>query len=1149
MLPPLEPPGQVRLAKTGHHWQKGVKRMKKLICLGLVLLGSNGSVPAQDKEAAPLVTVFQIGVADGDYREFATAGNYQAYAQTFPHDADFVVGQSDSKKDWPWIQPGPSDAWAGSRAHTFKITFDLPEVAAGYYRLVLDFVDTQGAEPPGLTVGINDMALKFKLPPGHGDESLGNPKVGKNYSLQQVFPAVLLHAGKNTITLANDQGSWALYDDVRLESGAAAPTEAVRLHAEALPWLKRSGEGLPRVVKVSVENLASMREPASIGWKAGTRSGEEKLDLHFGHNEVSIPLPDVLEKTTVELALNAAGKEIKATTVLQPARRWKVFIVPTVHTDIGYTDLQERVMARHADNTMQALTMIDRHPSFNWDFETFWQLDCFLRAHPEKAEETFRRLREGRMGLSAFFGNMLTGLCSHEALNRATLPARDLANRGGFDFTSVILDDVPSAIGSLPTVLGNAGIKYFIEGVNGDRAPFATQGLQSLFYWEGPDGSRVLSHIAGGYAMAGGLISSLELAGERLPGLLASYENAGYAYDAVLVNGAFSDNQGVAAWLPEVVEKWNAQWEYPKLILGRPEDFFRYIEQNFAAKIPVMRGDFGAWWEDGAASSARETALCRRAEERAVTAEMLHSLAAVLGGAPYPKWDFDELWRNILLYDEHTWGAAGSISAPQAEQTIKQWEVKGSFARQADAASGQLLESGMVKLARLIPAADLVVFNPLAWSCTNLVTTAPADAVQDLKTKRMIPCQTLPEGGSCFVAGDLPSVGYRSYRRVASTGPVTNAVSFSGAEMENEFYRVSLDPKSGALNSILDKETGRELIDPESEYRLGELIYVSGGEGSYAVHSDLKGLPAPKFTYHRQNGVRVSQANGPVFGELASEATAEKFPKITLRVRLYRGLKRVDVRCELDKEETTAKEAVYIAFPFAFDVERGGLWLEYPDAITEPLKDQHSSACRDWYAVQRWLAASDSQATVVLSPLDSPLVTLGGLTASTWPRQLSLKRAHVFAYVMNNYWHTNYKASQGGRHVFRFSLTSARGGFSKRDAVARGWEMYSPAVAQSGGGPLKPLLSAPAGSLIGVEPVGLPLMAFKQAEDEKGFVFRVCDFAGVGGKLKLTLPRPARESFTCDLVETHAVKQDSHGKTITAPLKPFAPSTVKVQFH
>jgi alpha-mannosidase len=149
---------------------------------------------------------------------------------------------------------------------------------------------------------------------------------------------------------------------------------------------------------------------------------------------------------------------------------------------------------------------------------------------------------------------------------------------------------------------------------------------------------------------------------------------------------------------------------------------------------------------------------------------------------------------------------------------------------------------------------------------------------------------------------------------------------------------------------------------------------------------------------------------------------------------------------------------------------------------------------------------------------------------------------------MNNYWYTNYKVSQGGRQIFRFSLTSATGGFSKRDAVARGWEMYSPAVAQSGGGPLKPVLSAPSGSLVGVEPVGLPLMALKQAEDERGFVFRVCDFAGTGGNLKLTLPKPARETSTCDLVETHAVSLDSHGKTVTAPLKPFAPATVKVQF-
>ena len=181
----------------------------------------------------------------------------------------------------------------------------------------------------------------------------------------------------------------------------------------------------------------------------------------------------------------------------------------------------------------------------------------------------------------------------------------------------------------------------------------------------------------------------------------------------------------------------------------------------------------------------------------------------------------------------------------------------------------------------------------------------------------------------------------------------------SGNQMENEFYRVTLNPKTGGIQSIFDKQIGRELVDADSEYNLGELVYVTGGEGTYAIHSDLANLPPPKFEYHRQSGTKIEKIIGPVFGELTSESTAENFPKIKLRVRLYRGLKQLDLIFQLDKTETTDKEAVYLAFPFATDTSKGGLWLEYPDEITEPLRDQHISACRDWYSVQHWLAVSD----------------------------------------------------------------------------------------------------------------------------------------------------------------------------------------------
>ena len=198
--------------------------------------------------------------------------------------------------------------------------------------------------------------------------------------------------------------------------------------------------------------------------------------------------------------------------------------------------------------------------------------------------------------------------------------------------------------------------------------------------------------------------------------------------------------------------------------------------------------------------------------------------------------------------------------------------------------------------------------------------------------------------------------------------------------------------------------------------------------------------------------------------------------------------------------------------------------------------------------MQRWLAASDGDATVVLSPLDTPLVTLGGMTASTWPRQLSLKRAHVFAYVMNNYWYTNYKASQGGRQVFRFSLTSSRGGFLQTRRCEQG--LGNVLATRCATLPDRAQASALGlgQRLISVKPAGLPLMAFKQAEDENGFILRVCDLAGTGGPITLTLPKPVSEAARCDLVEANPVKARARGQTVTVPVKKWGLATVKVSF-
>ena len=73
-------------------------------------------------------TLWKIGVKDGSASEFALApGNYTG----FRDDGFFVVGRSDPKRDWPYVQPGPGDGWAGGRGHTFSVVFGVKAQPSG----------------------------------------------------------------------------------------------------------------------------------------------------------------------------------------------------------------------------------------------------------------------------------------------------------------------------------------------------------------------------------------------------------------------------------------------------------------------------------------------------------------------------------------------------------------------------------------------------------------------------------------------------------------------------------------------------------------------------------------------------------------------------------------------------------------------------------------------------------------------------------------------------------------------------------------------------------------------------------------------------------------------------------------------------------
>ncbi len=194
------------------------QRCRKLVELWLVLaFVAVGLAPAWGDDTATLL--WQIGRGDNDDREFALAPN--RYSQ-FREDAFFVVGKSDPRHDWPYVQPGPADAWAGGRAHTFVIVFGLQRVPeSGQCKLRLDLLDTQRGVPPTLQIQINGREFQRRLPHGAGDASIfGDPAAGQECKCDIAFPAELLRTGPNEIALTTRSGSWLIYDSLGLEAPA-----------------------------------------------------------------------------------------------------------------------------------------------------------------------------------------------------------------------------------------------------------------------------------------------------------------------------------------------------------------------------------------------------------------------------------------------------------------------------------------------------------------------------------------------------------------------------------------------------------------------------------------------------------------------------------------------------------------------------------------------------------------------------------------------------------------------------------------------------------------------------------------------------------------------------------------------------------------
>ncbi|MHC4178160.1 MAG: glycosyl hydrolase-related protein, partial [Planctomycetota bacterium] len=583
---------------------------------------------------------------------------------------------------------------------------------------------------------------------------------------------------------------------------------------------------------------------------------------------------------------------------------------------------------------------------------------------------------------------------------------------------------------------------------------------------------------------------------------LRRMEAAGYPYDVVQVRYCLGDNAGPASDLCETVKQWNLQHAYPKLIIGTNSEMMREMERLHGDEIPEVRGDFTPYWEDGAASSALETGINRASAERLSQAE---AIFAMTRPKDYPADDFYAAWREVILYDEHTWGAHNSISQPDSDFAKGQWKIKQAFALDGDKRSRALLAAATAPYtAKRRKVGAVLVFNTSSWPRTDLVILSKdlataGDRVGDPNGPGVapVPSQRLSDGSLAFLARDVPAFGARRFTILPGDAPAGGTAKAEGNNLLHARLSVTLNETTGAIASLRRRGIDAELVDHGGGLGLNDYFYVAGKD--------------PKDA--QRNGpvkITVKEA-GPLVASLLVASDAPGCRRLSREIRLVDGIDRVDLINIVDKEKIRTKEGVHFAFPF--NVPNGVMRMDIPWAVARPEAGQLPGSCKNWFTVQRWIDTSNDRYGVTWTTTDAPLVEVGSITAETpWIETLEPTQT-LYSYVMNNYWFTNYKADQEGPTPFRYSLRPHAGGYSAVEAARFGMELSQPLVAVPAGsaedGPAILLIEP----RLKVEPAEVIVPTFKPSADGRGLIARLFNVGSRAAKAKLTWSDPAPKNL------------------------------------
>lgn len=448
------------------------------------------------------------------------------------------------------------------------------------------------------------------------------------------------------------------------------------------------------------------------------------------------------------------------------------------------------------------------------DFYYCQSMAQFYEWIEKESPELFERIKKHvKTGKWEIIGGMWVesdaNLPSGESLVRQLLYGKNyFMDKFGVDVKVGLLPDTFGYCWTLPQIFKGAGIDYFVTSKLNWETNLHFKDV--LFWWEGPDGSRILTFASPtGYNNVnyGDIYRHVKMTARKQPEI-----------DTVFVPYGEGDHGG--GLTHEMIELGlNGYNKDLEVFFSPAKKYFEEIENNKSDGLPIHKSELYLNTHRGTyTTQGRIKWLNRKGEIAMDKAEKFASISSLLG-TEYPKAELDESWKKLLFNQFHDDLPGSSI--------VKVYEDAEKEFKEIFCASGNVKKTSMNHIASMVKTGDegksLVIFNSLAWAHTGVVKVDVSDLGSDSVSVKTIDgssveIQRINEGDKnfvAFIAENVPAIGYKTYLLEEGSEDYNDEINIGDAKaIENDFFRVEISD-DGTIERILDKVNYKEVLQDQ----------------------------------------------------------------------------------------------------------------------------------------------------------------------------------------------------------------------------------------------------------------------------------------------------------------------------------------------